>query len=230
MKEHSVISDPVLHAKEKYEENFFTAETVLPWQAYASFCTTGQFARLENGFVRHCGPTAITNLVLMLRARFPESAKAASPEEIFLQSAAIGKRLFIYHNMDLFHLYGGTNNLLAGIYIEKCLQSFGFPCRILNYFGSQSTVHGGRLRLIRRIPANPATMEQELRKGRLLYLMLHHHRCYGSHHVICSGFRVLKSSSSEREERYFLIADGWSSSPRYLAASELGFCSYCSVF
>ena len=191
MKEHSVISDPVLHAKEKYEENFFTAETVFPWQAYASFCTTGQFARLENGFVRHCGPTAITNLVLMLRARFPESAKAASPEEIFLQS---------------------------------------FPCRILNYFGSQSAVHGGRLRLIRRIPANPATMEQELRKGRLLYLMLHHHRCYGSHHVICSGFRVLKSSSSEREDRYFLIADGWSSSPRYLAASELGFCSYYSVF
>ena len=127
MKKLSAISDPVLHAEEKYRESFFTAETVFPWQPYASYCTTGQFARLEKGFVRHCGPTAVTNLVLMLRARFPEAAETASPEEIFLRSAAIGKRLLIYHNMDLFHLYGGTNNLLAGIYIEKCLQSFGFP-------------------------------------------------------------------------------------------------------
>ena len=31
-----------------------------------SYCTTGEFAGLGRGYQKHCGPTAVTNLLLTL--------------------------------------------------------------------------------------------------------------------------------------------------------------------
>lgn len=44
------------------------------WIPFASYCTTGQFMKLETGFRRHCGPTAAVNLILTLR-RYQESRR-----------------------------------------------------------------------------------------------------------------------------------------------------------
>ena len=36
------------------------------WIPFASYCTTGQFMDLENGYKRHCSPTAAVNVVRTL--------------------------------------------------------------------------------------------------------------------------------------------------------------------
>lgn len=39
------------------------------WIPFASYCTTGQFMKLRNGYIRHCGPTAAVNLIRTLENR-----------------------------------------------------------------------------------------------------------------------------------------------------------------
>lgn len=243
-RETAVIMDPVKHAGEKYHTDYFVAESCFPWHRYASFCTTEQFSSLAGGFVRHCGPTAMTNLILTLRSgegilcpphREKETDVSVPPEvfsteNVFLKTAAIGKKLLAYWNIDFLHFYGGTSNVLAEYYLAACLRAFGFSCRTMNYFGNRKLTADQILHVVRRVPANPATMQKELKQGRILYLILHHHRCYGDHHLLCYGYQVLENAAGTRRILYFLCADGWSSTPRFLAASELGFCSYCSVF
>lgn len=51
-----------------------------------SYCTTAQFAKRDRAYHKHCGPTAITNLVLTLR---PELAKEAL--RVFDEVAALGR-------------------------------------------------------------------------------------------------------------------------------------------
>ena len=59
-----------------------------------SYCTTRQFAKRDRDYVKHCGPTAITNLVLAL-----SGDPALEPAQVFDQVAAIGQRLGVYWNM-----------------------------------------------------------------------------------------------------------------------------------
>ena len=225
-----VISDPVSHAETTCGGRYAAAGTVFPARPYAAFCTTGQFASLDNGYVRHCGPTAITNFLLLLQKRDGLIPASRSPEDIFRTVTAVGRQRLVYLNRDLFHLYGGTNNLRTGNYLSACLKAYGIPCHLLNVLGNHPVEQDGSLHLALRVPACPDTMKRELLLGRTLYLVLHHHRCYGNHHVLCYGYQELAEVSSGRKLTYFLIADGWSAAPRFLAASELGFCSCWSVF
>ena len=69
-----------------------------------SYCTTRQFAKRDRDYVKHCGPTAITNLVLAL-----SGDPALEPARVFDQVAAIGRRLGVYWNMRATKHFGGTS-------------------------------------------------------------------------------------------------------------------------
>ena len=173
---------------------------------YESYLTTAQFQNLgKKGFQRHCGPTAITNLIETLspekasvnRGPHPAAAKR------FMKVAALGRKHLMYINASVLGIYGGTLDMVTPAYIRRCLHMFGMD----------------RIRVGRRHFLTSKRLRQALKRGSIVYLELRHHPKYGNHHVICYGFE------KNREKKTFLyrIADGWQSAPVLLTGKELHF-------
>ena len=226
-----VIDDPVRHAESVYQRKFRVAQRVIPWEPFLSACVTSQFASLGKGYERHCGPVAITNLILALRRQCSSSVNEGQPggsnhvnadrlheqqnsgqrllpEDIFLCVSGIGEKMLIYHNMDLFHHFGGTSDALTGLYIRTCLKKYHMKCCVSP-----------------RIPLRKGLFMEWAKQNRILYLKLRNHPCYGNHHVICYGAVEVESEDREEHGLYLAIADGWAPHLRYLAVSGLGICS-----
>lgn len=248
-----VIDDPVRHAESVHHKKFRAVQRVIPWEPFLNVCVTSQFSSLGKGYERHCGPVAITNLILALHNRFPDadrgklervdvespesiirgnpesiyrgnsesinrgnpdfgqkqqdSGRPLQPEEVFLHVSGIGEKMLIYHNMDLFHHFGGTSDALTGLYICTCLKKYHLECSVLPF-----------------IPFRRGLFMERAKQDRILYLVLRHHPCYGNHHVICCGAVEVESEDRQEHALYLAIADGWAPHLRYLPVSELGIC------
>ncbi len=166
-------------------------------QQYEAYFTTGQFEKTGRGYIKHCGPTAITNILMTLCARrtgvMPEKSAAA---DRFRQIVRIGRRRAVYMNTDLFHLLGGTLDLSVPFYLKRCLKFFGpADCRVSR---------------IRRL--SPDELGSRLSDGAIAYLIMRRHPRYGNHHLVCYG--------REPSGRY-RTADGWQASPVYLTDQDL---------
>ena len=68
------------------------------WNGNEYCFTTGQFAKLDRAYRRHCGPTAITNLVYTLAKRM---------------------------NADFLKRFGGTSDFLVPLMIRRSLRAYG---------------------------------------------------------------------------------------------------------
>ena len=77
-----------------------------------------------------------------------------------------------------------------------------------------------------------------LDEGKLLYLQLYLHPCYGTHHVLCYGYTAVHSTDSggkdkeknrKQREIYLIIADGWNRRPRYLRLKSRGLCNFFAI-
>ena len=65
---------------------------------------------LENGYKRHCSPTAAVNIVRTLKKCLEDNRRPnESSDEMFLQFAEIGRRTHIYWNQDILGHFGGTS-------------------------------------------------------------------------------------------------------------------------
>ena len=164
-----------------------------PWEAYH---VTGEFSKLGKGYVNHCGPTSITNLILSLRQQ--ENSQICSQEEavrVFEEVAAIGKRHVLYVNVDLLKVWGGTLDLGAGRFIALCLKKIGIPIA----------------RVKRRRFCSRKNLEAALSRGSILYIIMRHHKKYKNHHILCYGL----------EDGRLRVADNWSRTPQYLTFEEV---------
>lgn len=210
------VPDPVRDAEERFGSPFERKRTVTHWQEQISRCTTGQFARLDEGYHRHCGPTAITNLILTLNRRYGYMEEP-EPAEIFSAVSRIGQTRKIYWNTDVFGLFGGTYDFLTEIYIRACLKEFHIP--------------GDGHRLAIRWHALPGETQflRALDAGKLLYLQLYLHPCYGTHHLLCYGYTSVHSTETRKREIYLILADGWSRRPRYMRLKERGICNFFAI-
>ena len=236
-KKTEVIDDPVRHAESVHHKKFRVVQRVIPWEPYLHVCVTSQFTSLGKGYERHCGPVAITNLILALQNWFSEtdrgslervkanntgninrgnsdfnpkqqdSGQSLQPEAVFLRVSGIGEKMLIYHNMDLFHHFGGTSDALTGLYIRTCLKKYDLDCSVLPY-----------------IPFRRGLFMERVKQNRILYLKLRYHPCYGNHHVICCGAVEVESEDRQEHALYLAIMDGWAPHLRYLPVSELGIC------
>ncbi len=159
-----------------------------------SYCTTGQFGRLDRPYRRNCGPTAMTNLVLTLRERRGETRRE-TPPEIFRAIARLGRRRAVYWNVDLFGRWGGTSDLLAGAYLRAVLRRFGLE----------------NVRVRRRARLTEKRLDAALARGSLLYLELRRHPRYGDHHLLCYGAETRVVNG--RRETLLRLADGWAAEP-----------------
>ena len=175
------------------------------WKGNEYCFTTGQFARLDRAYRRHCGPTAITNLVYTLAARSGGTI-ADKPENVFRRIARIGGRRLIYFNADFMKVFGGTSDLLVPFMIRRSLKEYG----IKGFSVSEP------------FPATTGRICRELDRGSILYMEVHRHPVYGNHHMLCYGYSV-------RDGRLMLrMADGWISRIHDLPAGEELF-AFCTV-
>ena len=208
------IDNPVRHAglKTGYECKLLSADH--PWQPFVTFHTTNEFAGLERRFHKHCGPTAITNVLCTIaRRRRLESILQLPPEEIFRRVAAMGQHRATYWNIKDSIPLGGTSYALLWAYVHACLRRFGV----------------GDVQTAGRLVASPQTMAREIRRGSLLILSLYHHRCYGSHIVVAYGAVEVAVAGRMAPRLYLEVADGWTGRPRYIAAEDLKNCGYVAV-
>ena len=176
-----------------------------------AYCTTGCFARLGTGYDRHCGPTAVTNLVLTLEEGpekpRPSEVRQSYENETFLRIAKMGAKSRIYWNTSFFGHFGGTSDWLVLFLIRRAIREHGLPAR---------SVKGPFL-----IREN--NLRRELHKGNILYLMVHGNPRYKSHHMLCYGEQV------RPEGILFRVADGWKAVPQYLPAKELRYGLFYAV-
>lgn len=146
-----------------------------------SCCTTSQFDTAGGRrYRRHCGPTAAVNIIMTLRRQ--QGCRELQPDRIFVRCA----RSPAYFNMDFLHRFGGTSDLLAGFMLRHCLQVCGCHARV-----SAPHLLTGRC------------LTRALQRGSLLYIMLHRHPKYGSHHLVCYGMRRANGHMNLQ------CADGW---------------------
>ena len=167
-----------------------------------SYCTTGQFGRLDRLYRRNCGPTAMTNLVLTLREKRGETLREA-PSELFRRIARLGRRRAVYWNIDVFGLWGGTSDLLAGAYLRAALRLCGLE----------------DVRVRRRARLTEKRLDAALARGSLLYVELRRHPRYGDHHLLCYGTET--RAAGGRREKLLRLADGWAAEPVLLPLKGL---------
>ena len=201
------IADPVAHANARYGKTFRIVRTSDAWDGDAAFYCTQDFAGMDGGYRRHCGPTAMVNLLKTLEHRDPKRDKSVikSPEAAFRHIAAIGRKKHYYINGDLLGgLYGGTFNPVLRIYLRTVLARY----------------RRTDVRIKRAYPAWRRFLSGASARGSLLYLILVFHPLYGNHHVIGYGTVLLRAQDGTRK-LYIRVADGWSAAPRYLCTDDL---------
>jgi hypothetical protein len=213
----SVITNPISHANQWYNGPYSCNDYQNHWETGGKSIEchrTSEYSNLGNGFKNHCGPTAITNMLVIYGNRFGISKiNKTDDDDIFLKVAKIGTSNLYYINSNALGIIGGTANSSANKYI---LDSFAA------YNVSGITVKG-------RYSINYTNVEISLRNDRLLYLLLNDHNLYGDHHVVCYAYTRLVSSTDGSYVTYLKVADGWANTPRYIDIASVSGDKYWEV-
>ncbi len=199
--------------KETYRMKYDSKVWHNPWRRYESYCTTTQFHDLgPKGYVRHCGPTAVTNLIRAIKGR--EGQPLLETEDTtFSRLAALGSHLLVYLNADVFGIFGGTSDLLSGIYLRQALKQYKCKARVI-----------GRHFL------NEKNVKAAVERGSILYVEFHRHPKYRNHHIICYSAEELLVRSNQKEVEFYLrCADGWSKEPQYLSLLSVPFGNFIEI-
>ena len=194
------IADPAAHAELLEPGPWETAAECRTWEPWAARYTTLDFREVDGvRYYNNCGPTAVTNLVLMGRRRFlGPGATSQTARSIYNRTARYGTGHLFFINSD-HRLFHGTSDLRAGSFLRRMTRRLlGLRLRL--------RFHLARWRPIRRA----------LDRGALVYLMLWNHPAYHSHHLLCYGYRLLRNARTGEERPYLLVADGHTGAPRYL--------------
>lgn len=141
-----------------------------------TYCTTGQFANYK----RHCGPTAMTNLVLAFRPDLEATL-------VFNEIVAIGRRHLAYLTVKNI---GGTSDGLSGVYLRAVLNHYGLGDAVVKFAGV----------------ATERRLRRALQLGAVCYLQMHFHPKYHNHHVLvyASDWKGLRTADGWQCRPVFL--------------------------
>lgn len=221
-REYAVIRKPLEDAQSRYHKEFLPPEETGAWQHFAAFRTTSEFSELGRGYRRHCGPTALTNLLLTLNNVQPNPQMTLkSPSSVFMNVARIGQRHLFYVNTDFLHHFGGSSWFLMEPYLKAVLADYG-------YRGTKKDAHV-RLFVRTHLAARTSDVIKALHNGSLVLLQLYNHPVYGNHDVMAYGYTRLEPRKGKGHIYYLNIADGWSGEPRYLASSDIKVCGFFEI-
>lgn len=199
------ITDPVAHANRRGGGPFRLQKEVDRWGAWAPHYTTlTRFGQVDGvRWYNNCGPTAVTNLLVMARRRFRDLPPDPQGDRaIYAKVARYGARRLIYVNLEK-GPFRGTSDLRAGTYLRRMFSRFA---------GLRPTVR------IRR--ASGTSLQASLDRGALLYLVLRRHPAYRNHHLAGYGYAIVESEVTGEKRIYWKVSDGHASSPRYLAPED----------
>ncbi len=199
------IEDIYAHASAYYGGTFNFYSGVTAWDAYAVFHTTTEFEVVGGtNYYKHCGPTAITNMLLTYANKYNVSAiSSLGASNIFARVAELGSP-FYYGNIS-FGDIGGTTDSLADKYIVKCFNDFGIY---------DLTVED-------RLDVTYNNLFSALRSNSLAYLMLNDNPIYCDHHLIGYGLTRLKNPSTGQVATYLKLVDGHATVPRYIEITTI---------
>lgn len=208
------------------------------WVPFASFCTTGQFAKLGTGYVRHCGPTAAVNVIRTLEKYAEQETKKAAAGVASERSGAMyvaepvtamwknwrkqsGNAAVRAEQENLFLICADVGRRMRIYWNTELLGRFGGTFNFLTGFYLSRCFRAVDYRSprpkIRFHPLiTPNAVEKALRSGAIVYLEIYRHPKYKDHHMLCYGCR---HTNGKRE---FLLADGWAPRPVWAEDSELG--------
>ena len=195
------IADPVAHANRTTGRMpFLVWKEQDQWGGFAPHYTTlARFGRADGvRWYNNCGPTAVTNLLVMARRRFPAASCPDSDLALYARTARYGTRHLFYANLPKGPVKG-TSDLRAGTYLRRMFS------RLLG-------IHP----VIRFRRASERSLRQALDRGSLLYLVLHGHPAYRNHHLVGYGYLIVKSESTGETRTYLKVSDGHSPAPRWL--------------
>ncbi|MDO4280356.1 MAG: hypothetical protein Q4C56_01875 [Peptococcaceae bacterium] len=128
------------------------------------YYTTAYFGKGMPGLCKHCGPTAIANLILSRKA-------AADPRDVFAAVVRLGRRRGYYWPICATRWIGGTGDIISGRYIRRACEAAGVPLGSVRFGGL----------------ARPARVRRALENGAVVYLQLHFHPRYAHHHLLLYG-------------------------------------------
>lgn len=206
------ITDPFEHAAYIYGGTYVCNDYVNSWESYMRFYDTVDFLYLDDGYDNHCGPTAITNIILSVANRYnilPLRNTAAT--SVFRTVAGIG----LNHTPVPYYLSvertidgeprKGTLLETTRDYITDCFAYYEVPVSVSTEWSyvSYSTIYNALLR-----------------EG-LMYLSLVGHPRYGNHAVVVYACTRLREETFGEYVSYLKIADGWANGGRYVDCSTL---------
>jgi len=206
------------------------------------------FEALRDGYQQHCGPTAITNLVLLLQdvQEQEESVKAAeesrrncpfaSEEEPSVSFDLKDQNRGKARKEEKKRLKKDAAIRKREIFLEvadigKRMHVY-WNTRLFGFWGGTSDVLTplyvkrclrkfdlGSVRVSGMRPASLKQMMACLDRGEILFGQLHMHPKYKNHHVLIYGY----------DEKGLLVADGWKSKPVHFRNRDLKWASYLRI-
>lgn len=199
-----VISNAGEHANSTYQGPFILSDYVNKWDNYMGYYTTSYGSSI--GYTNHCGPTAITNLILACGNRYPSKISYSSANTVFKNVVTVGL------NNNYYSTGSGTANSTALQYIRN---SFALYSAYPTLYGNNSVTYNN--------------IVYALTNEALLYVMLSNHETYGNHAVVCFAYCRLVSETTGWYKTYMKVADGWGSSGRYIDLGSALTAKYVSV-
>ncbi len=155
-----------------------------------SFHSTAEFGR--SYYKNHCGPTAITNLIItgiqMTEGRILTAKEAVS---IFENVASLGMKRLVYNRKH------GTTDLLLRFFVTNAFNRFS----------------NGTLRPGSRHVLSPKNLDRVIARGSFAMLELFGHPRYGWHQMLVYGVD---------ENGDYIACDGIAFSPVHIPPSEIG--------
>ncbi len=192
----STISDPYTYAANLYGGTFTTSSTgATGWSTYIKRYKTSSFTTTSSGTTvkNHCGPVAITNIIASIRSR--KGLSSITSSTLFSTVAEYGLSNGYYT------VSGGTPNSTANTYIKACCSNYSITVTLSS-----------------KLTATFSNIKSRSGSKTLLYVMLSNNSTYGNHAVVAYNWLTLMNASSVTLN-FAEVADGWSSSARYLDIS-----------
>lgn len=194
----AVITDPFVWAERYYGGQFSAVEWKNAFQNHCKFCTTTDFDVVKGmHFYNHCGPTAITNLILIVgNYRNYSPVKYEAPSNIFFEVARYGISSGYFLNSD--DSFGMTYKDTLNKYIDGAFDLFDISVSV----SSMSVTY--------------ANVKSAINGYRPFYLSVTNNSIYGNHGMAGYAYTVLENQYDDRIS-FVKVADGWGGSDgRYL--------------
>lgn len=201
------ITDAGVYAQNVYGGTWTCTDWSNPWQNSEHYAATWNF----QGYMNHCGPTAITNAIKMYGKQYNNNTIKNSTN-----SSVFSKVIDANNDADSKYYTGasGTWDSTANRFIKDSFSKYNVDVSVLGRYAFS----------LKKLKSSVAA-------NKLMYIMLHEYGKYNSeteewepysdHHVIGFAWSCMTRSSDLGDKNFVKICDGHNISGRYLELSLL---------